>query len=993
MKRFALSIVCCACLLSTILNAQVRLPRLVSNGMVLQQGKPVRIWGWAAPGEKVSVAFNGNTYTATAAADNKWSLALPAMKAGGPYDMSITGSNTITLHDILVGEVWVCSGQSNMDLPMERVKDKYPDVIAHAANPNIRHFTVPLRYNFQSPQEDLTAGAWEKADPISVLHFSATAYFFALNLYEKYHVPIGLIRSSVGGSPAEAWISEDALNAFPAYAAVARKWQDSSNVNKVKSDENAVSNNWYNRIWQEDKGMHDSKKWYDTSYDASAWPVMQQLPGYWEDKGLPHMNGVVWFRKEINIPAALAGQPARLLLGNAIDRDSVYLNGAFLGTTGYQYPPRKYPVAPGLLKRGKNILVVRVINSAGKGGFYMGKPYELQIGGQTIDLKSDWQYQPGARSEALPGSTTFQYQPLGLFNGMIAPLLPYTIKGVIWYQGEANTSRAAEYKRLFPALIRNWRQQWNQGDFPFLFVQLANYMKAKEQPSESQWAELREAQLETLYQPATGMAVAIDIGEWNDIHPLNKGELGRRLALAAQKIAYGDEKVVYSGPIYSSLHIKGDTMVLSFNHTGSGLLAKDGALQYFSIAGADKKWVWAKAVISNNTVKVWNEQVHQPVAVRYAWADNPEGANLYNKEGLPASPFRVDLAARDSSAAGHSYPRHTSNTGLKDFYKNYFPIGVAVSPRALKTDEAGLILKEFNSLTPENAMKMGPIHPKENEYYWRDADSIVAFAQAHGLRARGHTLCWHQQTPAWLFKDAEGKLVDKKVLLQRLKDHITTVVNRYKGKIYAWDVVNEAVDDDSSRLLRNSLWYQICGEDFIAKAFEYAHAADPKAQLFYNDYNSERPEKRERIYKLLQQLVKAHVPINGVGLQAHWSIYEPSAAELEKAITQFSSLGLKVQFTELDISIYPWEKNSRGKRPGESDAFTPELEQKQLEQYKKVFAVFRKYRNVITGVTFWNISDRYTWLNTYPVPGRKNYPLLFDKDLKPKKAYWEVAQF
>src|ERR1700742_2345027 len=248
--------------------------------------------------------------------------------------------------------------------------------------------------------------------------------------------------------------------------------------------------------------------------------------------------------------------------------------------------------------------------------------------------------------------------------------------------------------------------------------------------------------------------------------------------------------------------------------------------------------------------------------------------------------------------------------GLKDYYKNYFPVGVAVSARDI-ADTAGvaLILKRFNSLTPENSMKMGPIHPEENRYNWKDADAIIAFAQAHGLRVRGHNLCWHEQTPKWLFTDSTGKQVTKEVLLKRLKDHITTVVKRYKGKIYAWDVVNEAIDDDSTKFLRNSLWYQICGEDFIVKAFEYAHEADPAAVLFYNDYNTERPEKRERVYKLLKKLVDAKVPINGVGLQAHWSIYEPSNKELETAIKEFSSLGLKIQFTELDISIYPWEKN------------------------------------------------------------------------------------
>ncbi len=335
----------------------------------------------------------------------------------------------------------------------------------------------------------------------------------------------------------------------------------------------------------------------------------------------------------------------------------------------------------------------------------------------------------------------------------------------------------------------------------------------------------------------------------------------------------------------------------------------------------------------------------------------------------------------------------TQQKGLKDYYKNYFPIGVAVSPKSLQGKEAGLILSQFNSLTPENAMKMGPIHPEENRYYWKDADSIVSFAQKNGLKVRGHNLCWHEQTPRWIFKDAEGKEVTKEVLLKRLHDHITTVVNRYKGKIYAWDVVNEAIDDNPSNFLRNSMWYKICGEDFIFKAFEYAHEADPEAVLFYNDYNTERPEKRERVYKLLKKLVDAKIPINAVGLQAHWSLEEPSQQELIETIKRFSSLGLKVQITELDVSVYPWEKEKRSLKPGESDAFTPEAEQKQVNKYAEVFKIFRDYKSVISGVTFWNVSDKYSWLDEYPVVGRKNYPLLFDQNYQPKKAYWSVVNF
>jgi endo-1,4-beta-xylanase len=320
-------------------------------------------------------------------------------------------------------------------------------------------------------------------------------------------------------------------------------------------------------------------------------------------------------------------------------------------------------------------------------------------------------------------------------------------------------------------------------------------------------------------------------------------------------------------------------------------------------------------------------------------------------------------------------------------------MGVAVSPQALRGPEAELIKKHFASMTPENSMKMGPIHPEENRYNWKDADEIVDFAVKNNLKLRGHALCWHEQTPAWFFKDQNGNTVSKDVLLARLKSHITEVVTRYKGKVYAWDVVNEAVADDSTKFLRESEFYKICGEEFIAKAFEYAHAADPNAILFYNDYNSERPNKRDRICKLVKSLKDNGVPIHGVGLQGHWSIYEPSEKELRDALNKYSALGVAIQITELDMSIYPWEKFQREKKPGESDAFTSELEQRQLEQYKKVFSILREYRNVVTGVTFWNISDRYTWLDYYPVPGRKNYPLLFDRDLKPKKAFWEVVKF
>jgi endo-1,4-beta-xylanase len=343
---------------------------------------------------------------------------------------------------------------------------------------------------------------------------------------------------------------------------------------------------------------------------------------------------------------------------------------------------------------------------------------------------------------------------------------------------------------------------------------------------------------------------------------------------------------------------------------------------------------------------------------------------------------------------GCSTRKEEQEKGLKDYYADYFNMGVAVSPRALSTDEAGLIIREFNSLTAENAMKMGPIHPKEGEYFWQHADSIVAFAQGNNMKMRGHTLCWHNQTPGWLFIDADSNAVSKEVLLQRLKDHITAVVSRYKGKIYAWDVVNEAISDKPGEFYRDSQWYKICGEEYIAKAFEYAHAADPDALLFYNDYNEINPLKREKIFKLVTDLKNAGVPIHGVGLQGHWAISEPSREQLDSTLTRFAASGLQLQITELDVSVYPKEHGRRERKPEDNNAaFTPEKEQQQLEAYAMYFDLFRKHKDAVKSVTFWNISDRHSWLDDFPVQNRKDYPLLFDKDLKPKKAYREVVRF
>lgn len=643
MKRlgFLLSLLIIVCL-SDGAYAQIRLPRLISDGMVLQRDKELTVWGWASPGESINVDFAGYGFKTVTDAEGCWEIKMPPMPHGGPYEMRLQGKNDLTIRDILIGDVWLCSGQSNMELPMKRVSWVYPEVIASSTNSMIRHFYVPRQYAFDEPKDDLASGSWVKADPVSVLDFSATAYFFALNLFEKFGVPVGLINSAYGGSPVEAWISEEGIREYPKYANDYRKHREPGYIQSVQDADQDRINAWYKKLAAADLGYHDpSGKWSMPGTDDSAWETME-VPGYWAEGKTGFVNGVFWFRKEVQLTRQAANSPATIILGCIVDSDSVFINGHFVGTTGYQYPPRRYAIPAGVLKEGTNQITVRVVNESGKGGFVKDKSYELIAGDEFIDLTGDWKFRMGAKMEPLQGRTFFNNVPVGLFNAMIHPLLNYAVKGTIWYQGESNAGRPADYEELFTALIVDWRKQMGQGDFPFLFVQLPNFMQPKAEPSESNWALIREAQANALKLPATGMAVSIDIGEWNDIHPLNKKDVGYRLAIAARKVAYGEKNINYSGPVYKSMRRKGNKIEVTFMHVGKGLRVRgDEKLKQFAIAGEDGKFVWADAEVRKNKVIVRSSSVSNPVAVRYAWSDNPDGANLENSDGLPAAPFRT----------------------------------------------------------------------------------------------------------------------------------------------------------------------------------------------------------------------------------------------------------------------------------------------------------------------------------------------------------------
>lgn len=630
-------------LLAPECRSAIKLPKLISNGMVLQRDSKVKLWGWALPAEKVSVTIGYHSYFTTADPNGNWFINIDSFKAGGPYSMTIKGENSITISNILFGDVWICSGQSNMELPIRRVSPIYQSEIESSTNNNIRCFTVPQKYNFKQEQTDYQEGSWLSADPKSIQNVSAVAYFFARELNHKYHVPVGIIVAALGGSPIEAWVSEPTLKKCPNYYQEMQKWKDDNLIKETESREQANIKSWYDQLRSKDEGFKNHQQsWLAPSYNATNWSKMQ-LPGYWKNTVLEGISGVVWFRKEINLPATMASKAAKLIVGRIVDADSVFVNGTFVGTTSYQYPPRRYDVPKGILKAGKNTIIVRVISNSGQGAFVPDKQYTLSDGITTIDLKGEWQYKIGAVMDMpTPPQTFVRWKPGGLYNAMLAPLFNYAIKGALWYQGESNTDRAKEYESLLPDLIADWRSRWNEGNFPFIIAQLPNFMDPKNEPAESDWAQLRNAQLKALALPNTALAVNIDLGEWNDIHPLNKKDVAHRMALGAEKIAY-NEKIVASGPLFQSMSITGNKAVLTFSNCGSGLIAKGGdKLKEFAVAGANGKYVWANAKIENNKIIVWNDQISKPVSVRYAWADNPAGANLYNKEGLPASPFSTD---------------------------------------------------------------------------------------------------------------------------------------------------------------------------------------------------------------------------------------------------------------------------------------------------------------------------------------------------------------
>lgn len=511
-------------------EAKVKLPALVSDGMVLQHGRPVNVWGTAHPGEVVTVSFLNKKLQTVADPQGNWQVTLPAMKPGGPYVMII---NELQLKDILVGDVWLCSGQSNMELPVSRVLDLFRAEAEADSNPMIRHIKVPLAYNFHAPQKEISGTAWRELTPQHAMLFSALAYFFAKEWVAKTNIPVGLINSSVGGSPVEAWISEEGLKEFPQYLNDKQMYESDAYVAEVQRLDALRQSLWNIALYRGDAGLHESQPWYATDYKDTGWQTTHLLATDWASDGLNPRNGSHWFRREFEVPASLAAQEAVLRMGCMVDADSVYVNGVFVGSVSYQYPPRIYPIPANLLRAGKNQITVRLISYGGTPRFVPDKPYKLVFGKEEFPLQGEWKYKQGCAMPSLPGQTFFQYKPEGLYNAMIAPLLAYTTAGVIWYQGESNVARHNEYASLLTALITDWRTQMQRPDLPFYLIELAGFL-APQDSGQPAWAALRKAQAAVADKDERVTLIPnSDLGEWNDIHPLDKKTLGKRVADAA----------------------------------------------------------------------------------------------------------------------------------------------------------------------------------------------------------------------------------------------------------------------------------------------------------------------------------------------------------------------------------------------------------------------------------------------------------------------------
>ena len=628
----------------------LRLPRLISDGMILQQKKQIKMWGFDRPGRKVMLSFLGEEYVAVADGQGRFEAVLPPMEPGGPYNLYIGNENgeEIVVTDILIGDVWLCAGQSNMELPMERVKDRYPEEIRECSEPFIRTFKVIEHSDFHGPLRELQSGSWEKADTGTILKFSATAYFFAKQMYQMTGVPVGLINTSLGGSRIQSWMSREMLQGDVEDLLLAEKYADDAFVagQLERNQENMEA--WHRNLDEQDQGLKRNFK--ELKAPEPSFKEVS-IPFFFRDTQLQGFIGSVWFLRNFQVTGGLAGKAAKLWLGTIVDSDTVYINGVMVGHTDYQYPPRKYEIPEGLLREGENTIVIRVKCENGHGRFTDGKKYALWNDEEEIDLTGKWYYEIGAACEQIEPTDFVNWKPTGLYNGMVAPCRPYTLAGILWYQGESNTHHVPEvYLELMKRMVAGYRKEWGE-ELPFLYVQLPNFAIDRYDSDADEtgqgWPVVRELQRRAKKLPRVGMAVTMDLGEDNDLHPLNKKEVGFRLAMLAAKMLYGIASEC-EGPEICGIDYemeKTGAVLLYFKNITDGMYAyggeKGNEIRDFELRDEQGIWHRAAAVIKEDTIRLTPvERIRiRPCGVRYLFSNISHGAMIYNRAGFPLSPF------------------------------------------------------------------------------------------------------------------------------------------------------------------------------------------------------------------------------------------------------------------------------------------------------------------------------------------------------------------
>ncbi|MGC6175191.1 sialate O-acetylesterase [Lacrimispora sp. 38-1] len=623
---------------------RLMLPKLISHGCVLQTGEKTRIWGLGTPGEGVTLRLLNQEISCRADGDGNWEAYFNHLQPGGPFTMELFSESgeTIRVTDVYLGEVFICSGQSNMELPMNRVKDQYPMEFEKQGDAKFRLYKVKENYEFQAPLKDHLEASWKECSPETIGEFSAVSYFFGKFMREDRNVPIGLINVSLGGSTAEAWMGEEEASMYPDMKEELAQCRNHMHFEKKMAGQIQAHEKWYEKIRDLEKGMDwNSDKWKEVT-----------LPAFLKDFGLNDFNGVIWFKKRVMLPEHLEGKKAKLWLGTMVDSDRTYVNGVLVGETGYQYPPRKYNIPEGVLKAGENEIYISLVCEHGAGRVTPGKIYALFAEEEVIALDGRWEYLNSMRCEPAPNVDLMSQKPAGLYNGMLAPCFPYMVRGVLWYQGESNDERPDSYEERLQHMILLWRKKWKSDSLPFVIAQLPGFSIDLDDKGDA-WPRIRQAQRKAAGLKNVAVTVNLDVGEENDLHPLNKREVAYRMFLAVKGMIFG-EHVIYRGPWLSDFDVSGEWITLTFEtEDKKGLVVHEGTgVEQFEIAGPDGICHPATGKINDNQVLIHSNMVKQPVFFRYCWSNAPKTGLLYNEAGLPASPFEISLHSYRKSRTG-----------------------------------------------------------------------------------------------------------------------------------------------------------------------------------------------------------------------------------------------------------------------------------------------------------------------------------------------------